>query len=324
MGQTEKHESSGHWLTQARRHKQIKQPMIFICLSCLQLTAVLKLFSQRCAHNGTFLFLWCSSAALEEALIVHDSWIHWRSKTERRQMSEKEEVNGKTKSQGKRKSINRDADLFFTISCCKALSSISLWIFGTLRSGPFSLSLPQKLTLPFLTHTSSFVPFPFPPASTIQSLSFSLLLLSTSTSPFLISYLTMSPRPRRVTSSLTLSFPVVSLIYNSTSSSFVPLCPPSLSAIISPAPQQITLTPSNTDEPLLSVNWPINNASFAFIARVALRWERKYEFVLGPKGKYHRVPGRIQFSTDNKIFLFIWHEDVNVMIFHSHVAKYQT
>lgn len=136
-----------------------------------------------------------------------------------------------------RKNYNIEAEGFFfffreTIPRCKApscnplpISSQTLWritIRTVLQNWIFSFDSGYSAT------SAVFLSL---------HLSYPLLRLSGS----LISYLAMSRVPFCVPSSLTLSFPVVPLICNSTSTSSLPLCPLSLTVIVSPALQQITL-----------------------------------------------------------------------------------
>lgn len=170
-------------------------------------------------------FLWFSSAALEEALIVYDLWIHleW----ERTEEKGNKEV-GKT-------TIERLRGFFFfreTIPRCKAPSCTPL---------PISSQTLWRITLRTVLHANWI--FSFASGFSAQSAAFLSLHLSYPVlrlSGSLISYLAMSPGPLCVPSSLTLSFPVVPLICNSTSTSSLPLRPLSLTVIVSPALRQIT------------------------------------------------------------------------------------
>lgn len=161
-----------------------------------------------------------------------------------------------------RKNYNREAEKVFFFFFRKTSHSAELRaalhcpshrkLCGALPSGPSSMRTEFFLLLLSL------------------HLSYPVLRLSGS----LISYVTMSPGPLCVLSSLTLSFPVVPLICNSTSTSSLPLCPPSLTVT---ALQQITsalrdrhMAHAQTRR-WISVNWAINYAAYMHRLHMRLR-----------------------------------------------------
>lgn len=189
---------------------------------------------------GSFYFfvLRYSSAALEEALIiVHNLWIYLAWRTEK---WERKDEQGNRKE--RKATIKRLRSFLLTSLAVKLTSPLHYpshcWLCGALPLARLTLSsLVLCLFLPCICLLVS----PFSLQAFLFFASHPILYLAHN----LTEYLPVSLRPLCVPSSLTLSFPLLSLIYNSTLSSFPHLCPPSLTVIVSLVLQQITSAHSN-------------------------------------------------------------------------------